>query len=180
MWLSPIGSRNDPRRASMVETLEGRRLLSGAPCDVDVTAAEPVAKAALVVRPARVTAGQVVGRYTGSVRLSRPFAYGPVKAELVIKTVNLSTGKITGTVRAPKLDGRAIAFSARSEIDAETGAFTIRFSRAIPGTGQRVSGTIQGTRNASTGALAGRFDGMAPYQGVMVDGEGTFAFRKVV
>src|SRR5688500_11856654 len=115
---------------SMIEALEGRRLLSGS-CGVEEPAAEPVAKAAIAKAAARIPAARIVGNYTGSVKITLPFPYGPLKATLSILTVNATTKKVTGSIKIPKLYNQPVNFSVKSEFNTTTGEFVIRFSKGI-------------------------------------------------
>jgi hypothetical protein len=167
--------------SSMIETLEGRQLLSGSSCAVDAPAeAGPVAKAAVAVAATRIPAAKIVGNYAGSVKITLPFPYGPLKATLTILTVNATTKKVTGSIKIPKLYNQAVNFSVKSEFNTTTGAFVIRFSKGVPATGQGISATIKGTFNRTTNAMSGRFTGVVPYQGNAITADGTFTFKKVV
>ena len=170
--------------SSMIESLESRQFLSGS-CGLEQPAAEPItaatlAKAAVAKAATRIPAAKIVGNYAGSVKITLPFAYGPLKATLTILTVNATTKKVTGSIKIPKLYNQPVNFSVKSTFDTTTGAFVIRFTKGIPATGQGISATIKGTFNRATSAMTGRFTGVVPYQGNPITADGTFTFKKVV
>ncbi len=149
-----------PAAKPVVESLEGRTLLSGS--GFELPAAPAMAEAAILQR---VAMPNVKGSYAGTIK---PTGYPMSFSSTLVILTQSSTGALTGKITVAGVG--VTNFAVTGKIDAK-GNFTISWAKGTS------TGSIKGKR-AANGSLSGAFAGKMNALGALRTVAGTFTYTK--
>src|SRR5947207_14356065 len=136
-----------------IEPLETRRFLSAGPASTMPQEA-PAPSALAAPHRTAFNVNQLLGTYSGTIKLTEPAGQRPYKFTVNITTINLTSKVVAGTVSIPKLHFSNIALSSKSIFTVATREFIIRVVSTGAPAPQTLSVTLKGT--VSTANLAAR------------------------
>ena len=163
----------------VVEQLESRRFLSATLTPTHALAEAPLSADTISPRRVAFNVNQLLGTYSGTIKLTQPAGQKPYKFTVNITAINVASELVVGTVSIPKLHFTNVSLTAKSIFTVSNRQFILRIVSTGTPAPQTLSVTLKGTVSAANLAahqLTGRFSGFVPFNGqprIAVDGSFT-------